>query len=753
MLAPILRSIAVLSVLCSLALPCAARAQNAADPFHSAFAPGREYFILRSGTARMIIETNTHGVRPAVTWLLFDATTSCQTLRKERAYNHEKERACETSALEVLIGGMPFTALPHNTVAGWVTDGGVPGVEARWWAGGVAVTEKLTAVDSTGTFLRTITLRGADLAGPETLRVRLALPAGRTFSATPALAVLVRNAAFGVALAGADPCTVDDVNGTITTGPIRLVPGGAVTLRSAVVVQIPAPGYAHYPTCTPPDTGWAPAAGVLQAGMQELLRRTAGAVRTDQGGLLASTRAAWGRTSTITAPDSMLTRLYDNARYTLPGSVGPNGKMDAGIFEYGAQWVRDGSNVAVGLLHAGHFESARALLSYIVMELVSPQGTTIIADGYDDPDREEFDQMGELMHALKAYRDWTGDTMLIVGARERLLAMIERPMHPSFRDGTGMVHNRREFWERTFDDGYELAYQTYMVQGLRDAADLAGALGAADRAASWRAEADTFLHAMLRHPTHALVENGTLIKRRNVDGSVAHFIPGFARKPGRDDPRSTESFHRLNPDASTTIPIFLRVVDPRSAVARNTLDALEGLWNARWFGGGYERYHSSSQQDQPGPWCFATAFLARAQHDAGLYDRSRRSLAWLFTVQGGNAGAWFEEIPVIRSQIPTAGIVVWTSAEIPLFMVRHWLGIGFTGRDLVIRPNLFPGDRDARADLRFRTGRIRLAVDQAGPVAFAHVNGTRFLPGPDGSIVIPSAMVRDNMDIRITARP
>ena len=44
--------------------------------------------------------------------------------------------------------------------------------------------------------------------------------------------------------------------------------------------------------------------------------------------------------------------------------------------------------------------------------------------------------------------------------------MVERPLQPQFRDATGMVHNRREFWERTFDDAYELAYETYVVLGF-----------------------------------------------------------------------------------------------------------------------------------------------------------------------------------------------------------------------------------------------------------------------------------------------
>ena len=63
-----------------------------------------------------------------------------------------------------------------------------------------------------------------------------------------------------------------------------------------------------------------------------------------------------------------------------------------------------------------------------------------------------------------------------------------------------MVHNRREFWERTFEDAYELAYQTYVILALREAAELAPALGAEDRAARWRAEADRIQQAMLSHP-------------------------------------------------------------------------------------------------------------------------------------------------------------------------------------------------------------------------------------------------------------
>ena len=163
------------------------------------------------------------------------------------------------------------------------------------------------------------------------------------------------------------------------------------------------------------------------------------------------------------------------------------------------------------------------------------------------------------------------------------------------------------------------------------------------------------------------------------------------------------------------------------------------LWNARWIGGGYERYHSSGQCDQPGPWTFASCFILRAQHEAGLFDRSRRTLEWLNSVQGGRTGAWFEEIPLVRSQAPTAGVLPWTSGEISLFVVRHLLGVGFEGDTLVLKPALYPGSPRLKADLRFRQARLALDIPGAGPVRFAEVNTQRVDPGPDGAIRLPAA--------------
>jgi hypothetical protein len=221
-----------------------------------------------------------------------------------------------------------------------------------------------------------------------------------------------------------------------------------------------------------------------------------------------------------------------------------------------------------------------------------------------------------------------------------------------------------------------------------------------------------------------------------VTGEVADRLVDF-KGFAADVPLNTEQHHRLLPDASQALPIALGVVPGHSELARRTLDDLEALWNTRWSDGGYDRYHTSTQPDQPGPWPFATTFILRAQHEARLFDRSRRSLEWLNTMAGGRTGAWFEEIPSIRSLNQSCGIVCWTSGEVALFVVRHYLGVRFEGERLVIRPALYPGSPPVVADLRFRAGRLRLEIDGSGPIRGARVNGRRVKADPDGALRLP----------------
>ncbi len=692
---------------------------------NSSFFLGREYFVLRSGRAELIVQADRVDLGPAVTCLLFDAQDSAQSAAKEKAFNYVAGEGVDASALQVVLGSFAFTALGHRTDTRWVVADGIPAMEAVWWAGGIRVTERILATAGTGAFRRSIRLEGADLVSEEAASLRLFVPPGQRQSAPSTLVSRGKGASIAVAVSGNPPLNIKEADGLIEIGPLMVGPSRSVSVESALLVQIPAG-----------DVG-------------EILKQAATWVASSGKAELGRTREAWAAASSVVTADRTVPEIFDKARFGLAAMIADDGTMNAGIFEYGAQWVRDTSNTAVGAIHAGHFELARRALERILTTMITKEGVTMIAGSFDAPDREQFDQMGELMHVLKSYRDWTGDDSLVRKHRETLLPLIERPLQPVFRDDTGMVHNRREFWERTFNDAYELAYQMWVIQGLRDAADLASSLGAEDRAPRWRQEADRILHSMLSHPTRALVHEGRLIKRRNVTGEVAldaADFPGF----NVDVPLKTEKYNRIMPDATQALPIAMGLVDPRSELARQTLSEIEHLWNARWSDGGYDRYNTSSQPDQPGPWPFATCFILRAQHESGLFDRSRRSLEWLNTVQGGRVGFWFEEIPSVRSQARTAGIIPWTSGELALFVVRSVLGVRFEGGRVVLRPALYPGSPAVSADLRFRNSRLRLQIDGPGAIAGATVNGVEVKPRADGSLVLPEDFASGTVVIRTT---
>jgi len=70
-----------------------------------AFFHGREYFVLRSGRAQMIIQADRADLGPAFTYLLFDAQDARQSAAKERAFNFDRESGSTSSALEVVLGG------------------------------------------------------------------------------------------------------------------------------------------------------------------------------------------------------------------------------------------------------------------------------------------------------------------------------------------------------------------------------------------------------------------------------------------------------------------------------------------------------------------------------------------------------------------------------------------------------------------------------------------------------------------------
>jgi hypothetical protein len=681
---------------------------------------GREYFLLRSGRAKMVIQSDKIISDPAFSYMLFDAQNPRQSRRKSGAFNYVENTKFLSSALEVIMRNHIFTAIGNNTNTDWTIENGIPSVEAIWWAGGIKVREVITPVTTDGVFSRKIILTSANMVADDTISIRLSIPDSAKLVSKNILTYERKEATLAIAVNPDYNVNIPSSDNNMVIGPIAFKKGETKIINSYIFVDIPAI----------PST--------------DLLIKCQSFERTSQSKFQAVINH-WKNSNTITTKDDLVQKMYDNNRYILPGYIADDGKLDAGVFEYGGQWVRDASNTALGAIHIGEFELAHAMLEHMLLNMITDEGTTMIGSSFGDPSGEQFDQMGEFMYVMKSYVDWTGDFSLLFRYKNKIVKMIERPLNPIFRDVTGMVHNKREFWERTFDDAYEIAYQTWVIVGLRTAADLSKYLEVKDKAEYWRKEADIILNATLNHPTAKLVDNGHLIKRRNTTGEIKDVFKYYSWVEGA--PGGLESLSCIYPDASMALPIAMHVIEPKSLLAKNTLNELEKLWNQRWSFGGYDRYNTSSQGDQPGPWSFATTFIMRAQHEAGLLDMSRRSLDWLYNNAGGRTGALYEEIPLIKGTYYTSGLIPWTSAEISYFIVHNMLGIKFYGDKMVINPNLYQATAPVKANLRFKTGRIDLEITNAGKVQYALVNNAKIKPDANGDIVIPKDYISGTIKI------
>jgi hypothetical protein len=670
---------------------------------------GREFYMVRSGRVQLIIQTDRADLGPAVTNYILDPNNIGQN-NKGQAFNLDGARS---GALEVVSqkSGYAFTAFGENTRARWIETDGIPEVEATWWADGVQVSERFVGLLENNTIRRTISLTGADLHGDEHYSLRLRLPAGNAAATNRALLVTAKGCPQALVVTGDAPIKMDAVQGVMEIGPLTVSPGKTVTVKTFLLAQIPAS------TQTAAD-------------FQKQIARVADNVSRAQ--LLQATRDRWGKQSKIVTDDALVQEVFDITRCAAPANASEQGFYRGGRFQYPQEWVRDNSLFTLGLTAIGNFEQARAVLEHTIRDLITAEGTTMIASGFDNPDREQLDQVGELLLALRWYADLSGDPTLASTYRGKIIAAVERPLNPNFRDATGLVHNRREFWEQTMNDAYELSYNTYVITALRDAAAMAPLLGAEDRKQRWLKESDAMQAAMLK----LLVEDGAFIKRRDVTGKKAEHLVEVLGQP--DVPCKNTNYNRIYPDATLALPVALGLAAPGSELASRTLDEIEKLRNQRWSGGGYGRYDTSAEINTPGPWGIAGAMIIRGQHAGGQLDRSRRTLEWFRTVQGGNSGLYEEEIPLIRSEQGWHGLVSWPTGELPFFFVHHYLGVTFDGGAVVIRPQLYPNSPPVKADLRFRKGRLKLEIPGAGPYRFAEVNNKRIEPEKDGAFRLPA---------------
>jgi hypothetical protein len=455
------------------------------------------------------------------------------------------------------------------------------------------------------------------------------------------------------------------------------------------------------------------------------------------------THTYWQTQTSFQSPHAGLNHLFRCSKSGMRSAVSRSGKMDGGIWQYNLEWVRDQSMVAVATCMTGQTDVAEALIRRMLEFSVDDEGGTVESSRFRPPATMELDQNGTLLYTIWTHWVWTGDDSIIRTFWEKIRKVADYVLRPDFYDPEiGLVKNSREYWERDpnfgLKEGYELTYQFWNILGLEKAAVIAEYMNDGETAGRWRRASERMNESFTGHPTLSLVEDGRFIKRRLPDGSVQRtFEPPNRASMPPGMPLNVEAVSYCDPDSSSALPIAWGLTDPISSLSLNTLQSLEHLWNQRWDIGGYARYDVTSEPDSPGPWPFATMFIARAYHEAGDYAKVWRSLDWLLGIQGAKAGAWYEfygDRPT--PPLPPVGIVVWTWGELAIYFVHHLLGVRPDRGQVTFRPRLLPGADTVEGKVIIHGHTVSYKFHRTHDEAYALVDGIR-RDITDGALVIP----------------
>jgi hypothetical protein len=687
-------------------------------------APDTDYFFLGDGRIMAVIQWSRNPELSPYGLILYDPE---RMSRKNGALLYHPELGLSKTMLTVVVDGVRHTARHADTLIAWDFNDG-PAVVARWKAGDVEVTERFSVQASTSHLIRDVTLSAPE---PHKVQIEGALYANPLFFdefGTRPGAVLYASGYSSLSFYSVPTGRSFERFLTVDAEP------GPSGIAATFIYMIEAVGtheFSLYPTDHP---------GMMPAGSP------APAIELGR-----SFGAALAHSGDEGHPPSLAARIADTyriARASLRAAVSQLGKFDASIWQYDYEWGMDAAMVATAAASAGMFDLARRVLTNIMRRLSNGEGMIAEASRFRGGEMSELNGNGAVLDAVWHYWRWSGDETLLQAHWRRIVSIADYPLRPEFSHPSGLLKTRRDLWERTpwmgIGEGFELGHQVFCAIGLRRAAEIATALGRPEEAARWREASERIHDAMLHHPELSLVEDGRFIHRRLVDGSVQRALspdPSYADPdyapyiPAMSGDRSAEP-RACEPDVAEALPIVYGLVDPMSDLARATLEALGDLWNPTGIGG-YARYNVDSDPDSPGPWPFATAFMAAAEVEARHDERAGTTIRWLLDA-GGAGGSWFEYYgPRESPPHPPVGVIIWGWAQYILLVVKHIVGVRVAGNRIRITPKLLGIEHT----VRFGGHAVRIAVRGYNE---ARLDGTP-VKLEDGTATLPLPLTADHL--------
>ncbi len=639
--------------------------------------PDTDYFFFGSGRIQAAVQWCRGEKGTALGLLISDPV---HFARKWSTHLFHPEYGLERTMLTVILDGERYQPDELTRVV-WYPDE-MPGVTAMWQAGDAYVIERFVTAYDEPIVMREITLSGRSFESAE-LEVAL--------YANPALFNEFLGNAYALMARGYD----------------------------SILVSSHASGHFHERTLRVPFYN---NDGMYQATLYYSLGPDMPSIGVHD--LIEKEKKYWTETcARWTSPNPSpliqeIERIFTASANGLRAAVADTGRFDASIWQYGYEWSGDASMVAEALVYSGQFEVARNVLENILTRLTIDEGMAMESSRFRGGPDAELNNNGEILKACRTYQQWSGDPFFIQDFYPRISAIANYLLRPEYLDGeTGMLKACRDIWERNeatgILPGYDVSHQTFGILGLRAASKIANDIGAAEDARRWGIASERMRESFLAHPTHSMIANGRIIKRRLLDGSIQ---TSLQKKESEIDflrafvpqgmPLAKEGAHAWEPDISEVFPICYGIIDPRSETALHTIEAMDELWSQAWDGGGYGRYNVLSEPDSPGPWPFATAYVAAACMETGDVKRAQRAVEWLIE-KAGAGGSWFEfygDRPT--PPLPPTGIIVWGWAQWITLVVKHMLGAHVKDNELIIRPRLggFSGE------LRFRESSVRIPV-------------------------------------------
>ncbi len=581
--------------------------------------------------------------------------------RKSGSLLFHPELGLERTMITIIIDGVRYKAKHDDLMMEWREYENVPNVFATWHAGEYTIRESMHTSPESNTLIRWVNVIGAN---DKNVQIETALYANPNIFSH-----------FG-----------SDKNFLFANGydTIRIEGKQKVTFDERFIRITPEPFFG----------------GSLEAHLLYVL----GEEQTREiSHSFESEKKYWAKTTIIsdsqtTNHESQLTNLFKAAKIGLRSAIASNGSFDASIWQYGMEWGRDAAMISEALVYSGQFELAKKVLENILTKLTNEEGIVAEASRFRGGVNSELDSNGLVLSALHTYYEWTGDDIFIKEHWKRISAIADYLLRPEFLDEeTGMLKASREIWERMesmgIEPGYDIAHQTFAILGLQAAVNLAEVVGNKEKNIDWRDAADRAYMSYKSHKIYSLIEDGKIIKRRLLDGSIQKELHVERKKESGDFfkkfmpdemPLAKGSRHLLEPDVSQCFPIIYGLVDPKSDIARNTMQDLENLWSQAWDDGGYGRYDISGEPDSPGPWALATCFMAQAYFEMDELEKGMRAIYWLIE-KAGSGGSWFEfygERPT--PPLPPTGILVWAWAQFITLVVKNIFGAKVVNDKLIL---------------------------------------------------------------------